>query len=266
MGKIDEIRDLLAGEADHLLGFADPRISAGAAARSGAGLGRPHLRALRQAGAGPAQPGGPLRPRAPGGYRLSLHPPGGPGHRALGGRLLRPQPHLLRPGEHRAPGHRGGLQRRRLHPGGPGQRGPQVRPPHPLHPQDQPQRAAHLPQHIRPGHVRRRAAGLRYGSGGRRRHHLLRLAREFPPDRRGERGLLAGPRDGHGHHPLVLPAQRRLQGRRQGLLRRFRPHRPGRPPRGHHRGGHHQAEAAGDWTGATGRSTRAAPGSASTAS
>ena len=36
-----------------------------------------------------------------------------------------------------------------------------------------------------------------------------------PPDRRGRRGLRRGPRARHGHRPLVLPAQQRLQeGRR----------------------------------------------------
>jgi class I fructose-bisphosphate aldolase len=48
-----------------------------------------------------------------------------------------------------------------------GMRGaPQVRPQDPLHRQDQPQRADDLPQHVRPGDVRHRGAGLRHGRGG----------------------------------------------------------------------------------------------------
>ena len=52
----------------------------------------------------------------------------------------------------------------------------------------------------------------------------------------------AGPRAGHGHRPLVLPPQQRLQ-ERQGLPRLRRPDRPGQPPGRHHPGRHHQAEA-----------------------
>ena len=49
---------------------------------------------------------------------------------------------------------------------------------------------------------------------------------------------------GHVHRAVVLPAQLGLQGGRRRLPRRGRPHRPGQPPRRHHRGRHHQAEAA----------------------
>ena len=57
----------------------------------------------------------------------------------------------------------------------------------------------------------------------------------------------------HVHRAVVLPAQQRLQGRRRRLPRLRRPHRPGQPPRRHHRGRHHQAEAARPTTAATTR-------------
>jgi len=44
------------------------------------------------------------------------------------------------------------------------------------------------------------------GGGGRGgRHHLLRLPRVRPSDRRGQPGLQGGPRPRDGHHPVVLP-------------------------------------------------------------
>jgi fructose-bisphosphate aldolase, class I len=53
---------------------------------------------------------------------------------------------------------------------------------------------------------------------GRRRDHLLRLRGVGAADPGGQRGLRAGPRAGHGHGALVLPAQQRLQ-EGQGLPR-----------------------------------------------
>ena len=53
------------------------------------------------------------------------------------------------------------------------------------------------------------AARLRHGRGRRRRDDLLRLGRVAPPDRRGRRGLRGGPRARHVHRALVLPAQQR---------------------------------------------------------
>ena len=55
----------------------------------------------RPPGAGAAQPAGALRPRPPRRHRLRLDPAGRPGHRALGGRVVRAEPDLLRPREHR---------------------------------------------------------------------------------------------------------------------------------------------------------------------
>ena len=100
-----------------------------------------------------------------------------------------------------------------------GHRRPQVRPQDPVHRQDQPQRTPDLSQQVRPDHVRHGRRGLRHGRGGRRRDDLLRLRRSHAADRRSRRGVRTCPRAGHGHDPVVLPAQSRLQGR-QGLPRR----------------------------------------------
>ena len=88
-----------------------------------------------------------------------------------------------------------------------------LRPPHPVHREAQPQRAADLPEQVRPDHVRLGRAGLRPGRGRRRRHDLLRLRRVDPPDPGGQRGLRRGPRARHVHRAVVLPAQQRVQDR-----------------------------------------------------
>ena len=108
--------------------------------------------------------------------------------------------------------------------------------------QAQPQRAAHLPEQVRPDHVRARPAGGRHGLRRRRRDDLLRLRRVRPPDPGSVGGVPGRARARHGHRAVVLPAQRRLQEGRRRLPRRRRPHEPGQPPRRHHRGRHHQAE------------------------
>ena len=81
--------------------------------------------------------------------------------------------------------------------------------PHPVHRQAQPQRAADLPEQVRPGDVRLGRAGLRPGRGRRRRHDLLRLRRVDPPDPRGQPGLRPGAPARHVHRAVVLPAQLR---------------------------------------------------------
>ena len=121
--------------------------------------------------------------------------------------------------------------------------GAQVRAQDPVHREDQPQRAADLPEQGRPDHVRRRRAGGRHGRGRGGRDDLLRVGRKRPPDRRGRPGVRAGARAGPGHGALVLPAQPRVQ-EGQGLPRQRRPDRPGQPPRRDDPGRHHQAEAA----------------------
>ena len=69
----------------------------------------------------------------------------------------------------------GRLQRHRHHPRRARHRVAAVRAPDPVHRQAEPQRLPQLPEHLRPGHVRRGPAGRRPRCGGRRGHHLLRL-------------------------------------------------------------------------------------------
>jgi hypothetical protein len=81
---------------------------------------------------------------------------------------------------------RGWLQRGRVDLRRPGIGCARLRPPHPVHLQNQPQRTAELPEQLRPDSVRYREAGA--GSGRRRSrcHHLLRLCQGVPaPDVRG---------------------------------------------------------------------------------
>ena len=76
--------------------------------------------------------------------------------------------------------------------------------------------------------------------------------------RRSRQAFAGGPRPRDGHRSVVLPAQQRVQGGRRRLPRLRRPHGPGQPPRRHHRGRHHQAEAADATTAATTRSRASA--------
>ena len=86
----------------------------------------------------------------------------------------------------------------------------QVRAQAPVHRQAQPQRAADLPEPVRPGRVRQRPPGVGHGRGRRRRDDLLRVR---PESRRQiieiARGVRGGPRARHVHRPVVLPAQQR---------------------------------------------------------
>ncbi|CAA9521675.1 MAG: Fructose-bisphosphate aldolase class I, partial [uncultured Solirubrobacteraceae bacterium] len=205
--------------------------------RSGVGRLRPHHRHA-------AQPAVALQPGPPGRDGPRQHPPGRSGHRALGGRVLRAQSRLLRPGEHRPARHGGRLQRGRLD-GRRARRGlPEVRAQVPLHRQAQPQRAHDVPQQVRPDRVRLRAACLGHGGGRRGRDDLLRLGPQHPADHGDRPRLRGGAQAGDVHRPVVLPAQLGLQARRHGLPPRRRPHGPGQPHRDDDPGRHHQAEAA----------------------
>ena len=67
---------------------------------------------------------------------------------------------------------------------------PPVRAPDPVHREDQPQRAAHLPERATTRRCTARVqTGVRDGRGRRRRDDLLRLRAVAPPDHRGERGV-----------------------------------------------------------------------------
>ena len=212
----------------------------------GPALGRRDPRGLRPADAGAALAAGARRPRPPGRHRLRLDPARGPGHRALGGRVVRQEPALLRPREHREARDGGRLQRGRLDPRRAGRRRAPVRAPDPVPAQVQPQRVPDLPEQVRPDLLRPDQAGAGHGRGRGGRHDLLRLR----PSRRARSSRSRRP-----SRPRTRWGWRRCCGatcatppsrQGEGLPRLGRPHRPGQPPRGHDRGRHHQAEAAGE--------------------
>ncbi len=169
-----------------------------------------------------------------------------------GGASFAKNPEYFDPGNIVQAGDRGRVQRRRLDVRRARRRRPQVRAQDPVHREDQPQRIAHLPEQVRPDHVRHRRAGRRHGRGRGGRDDLLRVGGKRPADRRSERGVRPGARTRSGHRAVVLPAQQRVQ-EGQGLPRQRRPDRPGEPPRRDHPGRHHQAEAAGEQSAATRR-------------
>ena len=240
---VDRIAELL-GERRRIAArppLHDHRPLAAASPRTR--LRRPRARRDRPQQHDAAQPPARLRPRPPRRHRLPQHPPRRPGDRAQRRGELRAQPDLLRPAGDRRAGDRGRLQRRRLDARRARRGQPPLRPPHPVHRQAQPQRAADLPQPLRPGAVRERAARLGSRRGRRRRDDLLRQRGVHAPDRRDLARVRGGAPAGHVHGAVVLPAQPRLQPRRRRLPPLRRPDRPGQPPRRDDRGRHHQAEA-----------------------
>ena len=108
---------------------------------------------------------------------------------SIGGRVVRQEPRLLRPGEHRQARDRGRLQRRRLDARRAGRGLAQVRAPDPVHAQAQPQRVPELPERVRPDHVRQVKQARDMGAVGRRRDDLLRLGGVEAADRRGLAGV-----------------------------------------------------------------------------
>ena len=195
--------------------------------------------------AGAPQPADAVRPRPPRRHRLRLDPARRPGHRALGRRVVRPNPLYFDPKNIVELAIEGGCNAVASTFGVLGVGEPALRPPHPVHRQAQPQRAAHLPQQVRPDHVRLGRAGVRPGRRRRRRHHLLRLRGVDPPAPGGQRGLRRGP-PARACSPCCGATSATTPSRRTAstTTARRRPHRPGQPPGRHHRGRHHQAEAA----------------------
>ena len=115
--------------------------------------------------------------------------------------------------------HRRRLQRRRLHARRHGQPSPASMPTRFRScAQDQPQRIPVVSQQLRSDSLRQRQASLRHGRGRRRRHRLFRLRRIEAADSGNLPRLPASARTGHVHHPLVLPAQQRLQDRRKKII------------------------------------------------
>ena len=118
-------------------------------------------------------------------HRLPVDPAGGPGHRALGGRIIRQEPDLLRSGKHRQAGDRGRVQRRCLDARGARLLLEEVRAQDPVPPEVQPQRIPDLPEQVRPDLVRaassRRATWARLRSAQRsisaRRNRRARSSR-----------------------------------------------------------------------------------------
>ena len=185
-----------------------------------------------------------VRARPPRRHRLPEHPAGRPGHRAQRGRELRAEPGVLRSREDRRARLRGRLQRGRVDDRRARRGLAPLGAQDPVHRQAEPQRAADVPERVRPDDVRERAPGLGDGRRRRRRDDLLRQRAEPPAARRGERGLRGGAPARDVHRALVLPAELGVQAGRRRLQPRRRPDRAGEPPRRHDRGRHHQAEAA----------------------
>ena len=201
----------------------------------------------RTAARGAAQPAALFDHGRLGGHRLPVDPARRPGHRALGGGVVRAQPALLRPGEHRRAGDRGRLQRASPRRSACWAR---CRASYahkiPFIVEAQPQRAAHLPEPVTTRSMFATVrAGLRHGRGRRRRHHLLRVATESARQiQEVGRGLRSRPTSWAWSRSCGATCATRVQERRRRLPRRGRPDRAGQPPRRHHRGRHHQAEAA----------------------
>ena len=150
------------------------------------------------------------------GTGLPLDPPGGPGHRALGRRVLRAQPRYFDPAEDRRARGRGRLQRgrhRRSACSASSARRYAHRIPFLL--KINHNEFLSLPERVRPDHVRHRCS--RRASMGAWRW-APRSTSGSPESKRQiqevSRRFAAGARAGHGHRALVLPAQRGLQ--RQG--------------------------------------------------
>ncbi len=142
-------------------------------------------------------------------------------------------------------GDRGRLQRGGVDPGRARLGVAQVRAQDPVHPEVQPQRVSELPEHLRPD--RCSPAWSRPSTWARSpsaRPIYFGSPESRAPDLGGVAGLPARPRTRHGHDPLVLPAQSRLQEGRHRLPRVGGPDRPGEPSGRDDRGRHHQAEDA----------------------
>ena len=205
------IRELLGAEADSLLKYECKGIPKQTPAPARARLRRPHLHPQRP------QPARPQQPRPAARHRPARAAPATSrscrSTRASSTRRpppSRPTRSTSIPENIVKLAIEGGCNARGLDLRRPGHRGPQVRPQDPVHREDQPQRAADLPQQAttrscsarssRPSRWARPPSAPRSTSAATKSHRA---------DRRGRRGLRAGPRAGHGHDPVVLPAQQR---------------------------------------------------------
>ena len=192
---------------------AQPRVEddpARPARAPGPGFHRPGLHRQRPPDPGCAQPVRRLPARPPRPHGVRLDPPRGPGHRALRRRRA------SRPTRSTSTARRSSSwpSRAAATPSPPpsacsGSVSRKLGPQDPLHREAQPQRAAHLPQQVRPGDVRHGRAGRRPGGGRGRRHHLLRF-RGVDRQLQEVAGPSPRPTAGHVHRALVLPAQLRV--------------------------------------------------------
>ena len=179
-------------------------------------------------------------------HRLPVDPPRRPGHRASAARQLRQEPRLLRSGQPRRAGHR----RRTASAiattlGGLGHRGPPLRPQDPVHRQAQPQRASST---TRTRTTRSCSASVRQAAdlgavgvgatiyfGSEQSDRQIQEVRTAFAEAH-ELGLFT-----------VLWCYLRndaFKTKEADYHLVGRPHRPGQPHGRHHRGRHHQAEAA----------------------
>ena len=90
------IESRLGAKAEALLGFKSPKIAKERLHLPGPDFVDRVLAAIRSEYPGAGESAADLRSRPAGRHRLSFHPAGGPGHRALGGRQLREESRLLR--------------------------------------------------------------------------------------------------------------------------------------------------------------------------
>ena len=183
---------------------------------AGPGLRGAHPPGIEPSDTGARQPAIAVRSRPARGHGLRLDPAGRPGHRAFRWRVVCAQPRVLRSGEHREARARGRLQRGGLDARRARHGGAEVRAQDPVHPEAQSQRVPVVPEPVRSDSLRERQAGFRDGRARRGRDDLLRLRGIEAADPGSHRDVQAGPRAGHVHGVVVLPAG----------MRRSRPRTP----------------------------------------
>jgi len=255
---IGTIQKQLGARAESLLGFKTPRSR-----RNGSicpdrnfverifGPSDRNNRVLRES---PAH----LRAWTPREHRLCVHPPRGPGHRALGRRPASAKNPDYFDGENIVSWPSRAAATRWLRPTASWARRAQVRstrsPSCSSSTTASCSRTRTRPTRSCMGTMKQAAdMGLCRG----RRDDLLWLGRERAADCGGQPGVCAGARAGPGHRVVVLPSattpSRSRVGRQGHPTTTFPPtHRPGESPRRDDPGRHHQAEAAGEQRGLRG--------------
>ena len=194
-----------------------------------------------------AQPAVARELRPPGRHRLRVDPPGRPGHRALRrARASRPTRRTSTPRTSCELAVEGGCNAFASTFGVLGVDQPQVGAQDPVHREAQPQRAADVPQRVRPDHVRQRSSAR--GTWARRasaRRSTSAREHSAPPDRRGRRARSRRPTSS-GCSPCCGATCATRRSSEDGIDYHLSADltRPGQPPRRDDPGRHHQAEAA----------------------